>query len=99
MKTTAIFRDEVWEIEHRKDVRIDGSEVNGSHDWSCRSIQVASGQYPKNLFEAEIHEALHALFPDVTEERITQCGFEMCNFLTGLGYKKKEPKEKKKPKK
>lgn len=94
MKTNAIFRDEVWEIEHRKTVTIDGTEVNGSHDWSCRTIQIASDQHPKNLYEAELHEALHALFPDVTEECITQCGKELCNYLWNLNYRKKIQKTK-----
>jgi hypothetical protein len=49
----------------------------------CRSLDTKVG------LESLIHECLHACFPTVGEDKITQTGNEMARLLWRLGYRRR----------
>ena len=87
-KTRAIFREEIWDIKYQESVIVDNEEVAGSHDHSTRTIAIDKNLAEFEIFEAHIHEASHALFPDVCETIIGLVSHELALFLWKLGYRK-----------
>lgn len=55
-----------------------------------RKILIDSRLTKRRRLEIEIHEALHAIFPQIAEEEITQAGIDMSRILWALGYRIKE---------
>ncbi len=46
---------------------------------------------PQRLLEVELHEALHCLYPDLSEEAVTNGACDLRRLLYGtLGYRRKE---------
>jgi len=78
------------------------SRLRGSAaGWTCWPDAKRPHQRPKILIdtrltgrarlETEIHEALHACFPQVCEETITESGRDLARVLYALGYRLVEP--------
>jgi len=55
-----------------------------------RKILIDSRLKNRSRLETEIHEALHASFPQMSEETITQAGADIARILWALGYRIKE---------
>jgi hypothetical protein len=55
-----------------------------------RKILIDSRLKNRARLETEIHEALHASFPQMSEETITQAGADLARILWALGYRIKE---------
>lgn len=45
---------------------------------------------PKDLMEAEIHEALHACLPDVAEDAIAETAVDITKYQRRRGYRRKK---------
>lgn len=44
----------------------------------------------KTLLDIAIHEGLHCLFPDLSEEAVNQAGITLADLLWRLGYRRNE---------
>lgn len=45
---------------------------------------------PRRRLEVELHEALHCLYPDLSEETVTSGAADLRRLLWRLGYRRKE---------
>lgn len=57
---------------------------------ATRKILIDSRLTGRSRLETEVHEALHACFPQVSEETITEAGADIARILWSLGYRIKE---------
>lgn len=57
---------------------------------ATRKILIDSRLAGRARLETEVHEALHACFPQVSEETITDAGADIARILWALGYRIKE---------
>ena len=52
-----------------------------------RRVLIDSRLKGKALLETEVHECLHQLFPDLSEETVTAAGRDLARILWILGYR------------
>jgi len=56
---------------------------------SAHKILINSRLTGRKRLRIELHEFLHAAFPDIAEDVIDARSSELCRILTALGYKRK----------
>ncbi len=59
-------------------------------DKPCKALVFDNTLKDKFKLEIEIHEALHALFFDMSEETVTEAAEDLTKFLWRLGYREQE---------
>lgn len=59
---------------------------NGECNYEKRSLFIHPKLEGKKRLEITIHEALHALYPDLTEAVVKRGAFDLARLLWRLGY-------------
>ncbi len=59
---------------------------DGGIDWEKSEIVVAKGLEEPDDLETEIHEMLHAIFPDMKERLVLKAGHQIAMGLLKLGW-------------
>jgi hypothetical protein len=57
----------------------------------ARKVLIDSRLKNRSRLETEIHECLHQLFPDLSEETVTGAGRDLARILWALGYRRVKP--------
>ena len=73
---------------------VDGAVYDGWVDAPAeklkRELFVSGGQSPMRELDTWIHEAVHAIGPQLKEKTVTLVATELARFLWRLGYRRKE---------
>jgi hypothetical protein len=88
------FRDRIPRLEWR-DTLTDpatGVDVWGLYDPNTGDIEMHRKQRGKRLLETFVHEFLHHRFPEFTEEKVTEEGKAITDWLWRNGYRRQAPK-------
>ena len=82
----------VWIGDQKWKVRLCDTppKTLGECDWNIREIRIYHGLRGEELTEVAVHELLHARWPDLSEEAVTEVAQEMAGVLTALGIKHAE---------
>lgn len=90
MKLRVKLAGKYWTIRHLPARRL-GRDVCGLCDDPKRArpeIWLKQSLSEKDMLDTTVHELLHALFPDLSEESVTKAGTEIAKVLWKLGYRK-----------
>jgi hypothetical protein len=83
-------------VSHSTIERHVGKKINKGEDryWGCCDIKkdvayIRSDLFGRDSMEAEIHESMHAILPNLTEDQVSRVG-EVLSYLMydKLGYRK-----------
>ena len=69
--------------------RLRGSADGWQHDTNNR-VLIHDRLAPQRRLEVELHEALHCLYPDLSEESVTDGARDLRRLLWMLGYRREE---------
>ena len=64
----------------------------GAENSSVRKVLIDSRLKNQKRLSVEIHEALHCLFPELSEESVNDAGADIARILWNLGYRINEDK-------
>ena len=82
-----------WQIHHE-----DREGLYGECDWSARTITIPTSlKNCRRQFRLEIllHEVLHALFPDATEEQVDEAGKVLSKIVWADGWRRLDARKRK----
>lgn len=79
------IRGQRWRTRVAQPVELDESDpdyvVEGDCNHHTRTIRISLGLAPKRFLYVAIHECLHALLPDYSEEAIIELSHGLTNYL------------------
>lgn len=78
-----------WKIEERDDV--DHGDSYGHCDFDAKpgpTIRIQTNLPPKEKADTLIHEMLHAIYPDLSEESVNKAGTDIAIALNEMGLLK-----------
>ncbi|MGI9176819.1 MAG: hypothetical protein ACR2IT_03060 [Pirellulales bacterium] len=75
--------DQRWTIHRTSRIPTDR---DGECDYGARTIRVRASVQGEELAEVLIHEMLHARWPDLSEEAVTEMAQELAGTLYGFGF-------------
>jgi hypothetical protein len=78
-----------WNLKFVPQLRDYGDMVDPGKA-SGRVIRIGTWQGEDELLDTLIHELLHAVEPNWTEEKVTEASSEISRVLLRLGYRRKE---------
>lgn len=65
-------------------------KADGWTIYAKRTVLIHDRLRPQRRLEVEIHECLHCLYPDLSEESVTASAADLRRLLWRLGYRKAE---------
>lgn len=77
------IRGDWWRLQF---TRLKG--MAGDCNWQKRRIRCDSRERGTEALDTLLHESLHALFPQVSEQRIARAATDLANILDACGYRK-----------
>jgi hypothetical protein len=91
-KFTAKLGGREWHIHfvRSRDIPSDRWGDCGHPDDAKPTIRVRRAVEGKNRMDLIIHEALHAIYPEETEEMVNRSATEIANLLWACGYRRVE---------
>jgi hypothetical protein len=81
-----LIRGKMWTVVLRRLL----PKYHGLCHYDTRTIELDAKQSEKDLLGTAIHEALHAAFPDLSEDAVDEASISVGELVWKLGFRRRE---------